>query len=121
MTVMYAPGGFASLIAMHVPIIKARLMRRLWLPYLAAAATGLVLLAGLVSVVEITYHYSLEANTAPEMALFGFEFNVTDAVPWAVGFGLLIGGFIISRLAWKAVGRAWGEIAFILQPKETTA
>ena len=69
-------------------------MRRLWLPYAAAAATGLVLLAGLVSVVEITYHYSLEASTAPEMTLFGFGFNVTDAMPWAVAVGLLVGGFI---------------------------
>jgi len=113
--VLYAPGGFASLILMHVPVMKARLMRRLWLPYAAAAATGLVLLAGLVTVVEITYRYTLEASTAPAMKLFGFEFNVTDTLPWAVGFGLLTGGFIVSLLAWKAVGRAWGDIIHIMQ------
>lgn len=113
--VLYAPGGFASLILMHVPVLKARLMRRLWLPYAAALATGLVLLAGLVSVVEITYHYSLEASTAPAMALFGFEFNVTDAMPWAVATGLFAGGFIISRFAWSAVGRAWDDIIHVMQ------
>ena len=115
--VLYAPGGFASLIAMHVPVIKARLMRRLWLPYAAALATGLVLLTGLMSVVEITYHYSLEASTAPEMTLFGFAFNVTDAMPWAVAAGLLVGGFVISRFAWKAVGRAWADIIHVMQQK----
>ena len=115
--VLYAPGGFASLILMHMPVVKAQLTKRLWLPYAAASATGLVLLTGLVSVVEITYHYSLEANTAPEMTLFGFQFNVTDALPWAVSLSLLIGGFIVARFAWTAVGRAWAEIALSLQEK----
>ena len=115
--VLFAPGGFASLIVMHVPVIKARLMRRMWLPYAAALVTGSVLLAGLVSVVEITYHYSLEANTAPDMRLFGFEFNVTNAMPWAIAVGLLVGGFIISRFAWTAVGRAWSDIIHVMQQK----
>ncbi len=115
--VLYAPGGFASLVVMHVPVIKARMMRRLWLPYAAALVTGLVLLAGLVGVVEFTYHYSLEADTAPEMTLFGFAFNVTRATPWAIATGLLVGGFIISRFAWKGVGRAWADITHILQAK----
>ncbi|MBE0625437.1 MAG: branched-chain amino acid ABC transporter permease [Burkholderiales bacterium] len=115
--VLYAPGGFASLILMHVPVIKARLMRRLWLPYAAAAITGVVLLAGLVSVVEMTYHYSAEADTNPGMALFGLAFNVTSYTPWAVAAGLLVGGFIVSRFAWKAVGKAWGEIILGLQER----
>ena len=113
--VLYAPGGFASLIAMHIPVLKARLMRRLWLPYAAALATGLVLLAGLVSVVEITYHYSLEGSTAPEMTLFGIAFDATDSMPWAVATGLLAGGFIVSRFAWSAVSRAWAGIVHVLQ------
>ena len=115
--VLYAPGGFASLIVMHVPVIKARLMRRLWLPYAATVVTGSVLLTGLISVVEITYHYSLEADTAPAMTLFGFAFKVTDGTPWAVATGLLVGGFIVSRFAWNAVGRAWGDITHVLQDK----
>ncbi len=115
--VLYAPGGFASLMVMHVPVIRARLMRRLWLPYAACVVTGMVLLTGLMSLVEIAYHYSLEANTAPEMTLFDFTFNVTDATPWTVATGLLVGGFIISRFAWKAVGRAWADIVHVMQEK----
>jgi branched-chain amino acid transport system permease protein len=115
--VLYAPGGFASLILMHVPVLKARLMHRLWLPYAATLATGLVMLAGLIGLVEITYHYSLEAATAPETSLFGFRFNVTDAQPWACASGLLAGGFIVSRFAWKAVGKAWEGIIHAIQER----
>ena len=113
--VLYAPGGFASLILMHVPVMKARLMRRLWLPYAATLVTGLVLLGGLISVVEMTYHFSLEAGTVPTMKLFGFAINVTHNTPWAVAVGLLVGGFVVSRFAWNAVGRAWSDIVHILQ------
>ena len=117
--VLYAPGGFASLIVMHVPVIKARLMRRLWLPYAATLATGMLLFAGLVSVVEMTYHFSLEAGTNPEMKLLGIAFNVTHTAPWAVAVALLVGGFVVSRFAWSAVGRAWGDIVHVLQEKST--
>jgi hypothetical protein len=92
-------------------------MRRLWLPYAATVVTGMVLLTGLMCLVEITYHYSLEASTSPEMTLFGFTFSVTDGTPWAVAFGLLVGGFIISRFAWMTVGRAWSDITQIMQQK----
>ena len=115
--VLYAPGGFASLIVMHLQVIKARLTRRLWRPYAAALATGLVLLTGLISVVEMTYHFSREAGINPDMKLFGVAFKVTEVAPWAVAGGLLVGGFIVSRLAWNAVGRAWGDIVHVLQDR----
>jgi branched-chain amino acid transport system permease protein len=115
--VLYAPGGIASLILIHVQVLKVRMLDRLWLPYAAALATGLVMLAGLISVVEITYHYSLEASTNPELELFGFSFNVTDSRPWITAFGLLVAGFIASRFAWNAVGRAWGDITQAIQGK----
>ena len=115
--VLYAPGGFASLIVMHVPVIKARMMRRLWLPYAATLVTGVVLLTGLVSIVEMTYHYSTDAGTNPAMKLFGFAFKVTEGTPWAVAGTLLVGGFVISRFAWKAVGRTWADVVHTLQQR----
>ncbi len=115
--VLYAPGGVASLIYMHLHVIKARLMNRLWVPYALSLVTGLVMLLGLVSLVEITYHYSLESNTNPDMTLFGFAFSVKAAMPWMIACTLLLGGFIASSFAWKTVGRAWGHIHQVLQDR----
>jgi hypothetical protein len=51
------------------------------------------------------------------MTLFGIRFDVTKAEPWSAAMGLLIGGFIVSLFAWKAVGRAWAGIIHTIQER----
>jgi branched-chain amino acid transport system permease protein len=113
--VLFAPGGLASLIAMHIPVLRARQMRLLWGPYAAAAVAGLVLLVGIVIAVEVTYHYSLEGKLNPQMSLFGIAFSVTDAAPWLAALALLAAGGASFAWAWGGVRRAWGAIALKLQ------
>jgi branched-chain amino acid transport system permease protein len=115
--VLYAPGGIASLVAMHVPVLRARLMHLLWRPYAAAAAAGLVLLAGIVAAVEVTYHYSLEGNINPQTSLAGIAFSVTDAAPWLAALALLAAGGASFAWAWREVRRAWDAIALQLQER----
>jgi branched-chain amino acid transport system permease protein len=115
--VLYAPGGIASLVAMHVPVLRARLMHLLWRPYAAAAAAGLVLLAGIVTAVEVTYHYSLEGNINPQTSLAGIAFSVTDAAPWLAALALLAAGGASFAWAWRGVRRAWDAIMLQLQER----
>jgi branched-chain amino acid transport system permease protein len=115
--VLYAPGGIASLVAMHVPVLRARLMHLLWRPYAAAAAAGLVLLAGIVAAVEVTYHYSLEGSINPQTSLAGIAFSVTDAAPWLAALALLAAGGASFAWAWREVRRAWDAIALQLQER----
>jgi len=115
--VLYAPGGIASLVAMHVPVLRARLMHLLWRPYAAAAAAGLVLLAGIVTAVEVTYHYSLEGNINPQTSLAGIAFSVTDAAPWLAALALLAAGGASFAWAWRGVRRAWDAITLQLQER----
>ena len=117
MMVLFAPGGIASLILMHLPVVRAGMMRKLWAPYAVASATGLVLLAGLVAAVEMTYHLSLEGKINPQMTLAGIGFEVTSAAPWLAGLALLAAGGASFALAWRSVRRAWAEIARVLQEK----
>jgi branched-chain amino acid transport system permease protein len=117
--VLFAPGGIASLIAMHVPVARARLLRLLLAPYAGAAAAGAVLLAGIIAVVEMTYHFSLERKVNPQTSLAGVVFDVTSPQAWLTALALLAVGALCFAFAWRSVRRAWNDIALKLQ--ETAA
>lgn len=112
--VLFAPGGLASLVAMQLPVIRARRFGELALPYLLALAAGLVAFAGLVGVVEMVYRLSDQSLDA-RMALFGFGFDAKTPHPW-VAFGtLLTTGLAALAFAARRVGARWGEIQNALQ------
>jgi branched-chain amino acid transport system permease protein len=107
--VLYAPGGIASLIAMQVPVLRAGRMRALAGPYAAAAAAGLVALAGLVGIVEMVYHLS-DTTLPTRMRLAGIEFDARGAPAW-LGFGLLFAaGIALLAAASRRVGVVWAAI-----------
>jgi branched-chain amino acid transport system permease protein len=111
--VMFAPGGIASVILMNVRVWKAGFMDRLWKPYAAVGATGLVALAGFVAIVEMTYKLS-DSGGGGAFSVFGIPVNVGATMPWVVaGLVLVIGGFLYRR-AWVAMKREWDEIQSIL-------
>jgi hypothetical protein len=76
-----------------------------------------VLLAGIVTAVEVTYHYSLEGNINPQTSLAGIAFSVTDAAPWLAALALLAAGGASFAWAWREVRRAWDAIALQLQER----
>src|SRR5436305_8311105 len=53
--VLYAPGGLASLVLMHIPILRARRLGFLALPYAAAACAAALAMAGIIGIVEMVY------------------------------------------------------------------
>jgi len=108
--VMYAPGGIASLIMMQVQLIARKRFKRIAPHYLAAGASGLLLLAALILTVEMTYQLSENSANGTVMNLFGVNFDAARALPWAVAVGLWIVGGILFNLARKRVARVWGEI-----------
>jgi len=107
--VLYAPGGFASLILMNLRMAGAGQFGRLVPHYLALLAAGAVALAGLVGLTEITYYYSLEGAARPETELFGIALNVMSAMPWASAAALLLVGGALMALAWRRFQREWDE------------
>ena len=93
--VMYAPGGFASLIMMNLRVASFGKLRQLLLPYLGMAVTGLVALAGASAMVEMIYHLQLNAGQDTLLRFFGVNLDAKSPVSWigsvvvlAVGFGL---------------------------------
>jgi branched-chain amino acid transport system permease protein len=113
-TVLYAPGGFSSLIVMHGPVWKARLMRLLAPAYALCLLTAAFIVPGIIGLVEMCYHLS-EHRNAPRMSLFGIGFDASTAPPWIVTALLIAAGLFVLRHAKAAVGLAWQKITELLQ------
>ena len=113
--VLYAPGGFASLVLMNLQMARHGQFARLVPRYGVALATGLVALLGLVSAVEMGYHLSLEAGSGPELKLFGLAVDVTSPLHWLGCAAVIAAGVSLHRAAWRQVRREWDEGQRLIQ------
>jgi branched-chain amino acid transport system permease protein len=110
MTVMFAPGGIASLIMMQLPVIARKRFGELVPHYARTGAAGVLVLAALVLTVEMTYKVSVDSANGTVMKLFGVEFDAAGALPWAIAAGLWIVGGWLFNAARRRLAQAWGEI-----------
>lgn len=110
LTVMYAPGGVASLIMMNVRVAAHGRYRRI-LPSLAAVTvSSLLAIAGAVSLIEMMYHLTLESANGTTMQLFGLQVDTGVPDSWALPLLLLVVGslaFWRTRVYFKA---AWDKV-----------
>ena len=104
--VMFAPGGIAGLIMMNVRVAAFGRLRELTFWYLGLAVTGLLMLAGATSIVEMVYHLQLNQSEGPVFAYLGMNLDVGKSVHWlraalllAVGAALF--GWIRGRFMYQ--------------------
>ncbi len=108
--VMYAPGGLASLIMMNIRVAAHGYFRRilpLGLGLLLACTIGL---SGVIILIELLYHRTLESAMGTEMHLFGQVVDTAAASGWLVGLALLLvglAGFVLFRSRFLAT---WGDV-----------
>jgi branched-chain amino acid transport system permease protein len=110
--VMFAPTGIAGLVMRHEPLWHARAYRsllRLALAYLIALGPALLLLAGIILLIEMSYHLSVRAADGPTISLFRLTLDTTSMLPWLGTAVLLAGGFFLFRRTWPIVDAAWHE------------
>lgn len=108
--VMYAPGGLASLIMMNFRIIAQGQFRRILPAGLKIIGAALVATLGLVVLIEMAYHWSLESAQSSRIRLFGQMLDTLDPLAWLLGLGLFfIGGaaFIWMR---PAFAERWHQV-----------
>ena len=108
--VMYAPGGIASLIMLNLRVAKYGRFGRVWPHLWAVSAMALVCLVGLVMVIEMLYHLTLESANGTEMKLFGFMIDTAAPSGWFVAATLLAIGVYGFWHAKKSFTQAWGEV-----------
>ena len=110
MMVMYAPGGVASLILMNLRVAKYQLFNRLWKPYGWVLAASAVLLVGVIMVVEMSYHLTLNFASGTQLKLFGFQVDAASLGVWAIAAAIVIAGALFFNATRKSFAREWGNV-----------
>ena len=108
--VLMAPGGIASVVAMQRNLWQAGLFGRMVPHYLAAAIPVLVLLAGLVGLIEMSYALLAgEGAGAGDSAtrVMGMQLQLNSASPWLVALAVTATGMALTRWIGGRTGTAW--------------
>jgi branched-chain amino acid transport system permease protein len=108
--VMYAPGGLSSLILMNLRVMRFGKMKRLRDPYLGVALSALTLLAGVVLLIELTYHLTLEAGGATVIKVFRFPLDTHAVETWTFVVALTLGGAAAFEFMRRRFKREWDAI-----------
>lgn len=107
--VLFAPGGISSLVVLHGPAWRARLLPLLAPSYAIAAATAVLLSAGAILLIEMAYHWSSHRDGSA-MSVLGLSVDPNAGGSWAVAAALLAAGFALLRIARRAVSAAWQQV-----------
>jgi len=109
--VMFAPGGLAGLLMIHVPLVRARVLHPLMLPYASLLAASSIAVAGGIVIVELAHRLTVKATEGAVMQLFGISLDAESAWPWLVAAALVAGGGLLTRAAWPLATRALSDAA----------
>jgi branched-chain amino acid transport system permease protein len=117
--VMFAPGGLASLLMMHRPLVRAGTLPMVLpaylvaivptiLPaYLIAIVPTLLFACGVILTIEILAAYSQGNAASSTIRLFRIPFEAANPMTWLAAAVLTIGGFFVARMTWRGVTAAW--------------
>ncbi len=108
--VMYAPGGFASLILMNLRVAAFGKLGRIWTSYLALAGAALAALVGAAAMIEMLYHRQLNEALGPELQFMGATLNSSGVDAWFGAGWLMVVGIGLFELARRHYNHQWGEI-----------
>jgi len=105
--VMYAPGGFSSLIMMNLRVAACGKLRQLWTGYLALAGTAMTILVGAAAMIEMMYHLQLNEALGPQLTFLGASLNSKGLDSWfGAGFVLVI-GLLLFELSRRVFKQQW--------------
>lgn len=108
--VMYAPGGFASLIMMNVRVAAFGFLRKLWVSYLALFVTSMLALLGAGAMIEMIYHWQLNAAVSPELEFLGLKLNITNLNVWVGSIFVMFTGIALFEYVRRQFKIDWDAI-----------
>jgi branched-chain amino acid transport system permease protein len=108
--VMYAPGGLSSLILMNLRVMKFRKFKRLLDPYFGVIVAALALAFGVVLMIEMTYHRTLNVALGPVVTVFGFPYDTARPEAWVFATAVLAGGAIAFEYMRRRFKAEWDQV-----------
>ncbi len=108
--VMFAPGGLSSLLLMNLRVMKFRKFRRLRDPYVGVLLTALAMTLGVIMLIELTYHVTLDTGQGPVTWLFGIPMDTATPGPWVLAAFVLLAGAMAFEYYRRNFSRCWDEI-----------
>lgn len=109
--ILFSPGGIANLVTMHRPVWQAGLVKRLLPSYALGAACGAAMLAGLIALIEMIYHYEDKEAATKDFSLLGFVLDPDRIGSWIGTALVLVAGLAAFVWASRFVRRAWEDLA----------
>ena len=116
--VMFAPGGFASLIMMNVRVAAFGKLKPLWGHYAALLVTGLIAFVGAAAMIEMLYHLQLDAALGSQLRFMGMNLNAAAPVTWIAAAAVMLAGLAVFELARRRFAVKWGDTQEAIE-KET--
>ena len=107
--VMFAPGGFASLIMMNVRVAAFGRLRPLLGHYAGLFVTGLLAFAGAAAMIEMLYHLQLDAALGSQLRFLGMELNTAAPGVWAAALAVTLAGLVVFNFFRRRFAAKWGE------------
>jgi branched-chain amino acid transport system permease protein len=105
--VMFAPGGLASIVLMNLRVMKYKLFGRLRDSYMGLFVTGVLFLLGIICILELGYHLTLERADGTTMSLLTFKVDSAKPETWLLALSLLIGGGLGFEFMRRQFRREW--------------
>jgi branched-chain amino acid transport system permease protein len=116
--VMFAPGGLAGLLMMHIPLMRARVLHLLMVPYALLLAAASIAGVGTIVIVELTHRLTVKATEGTVMRLFGISLDTQSAWPWLAAAALAAGGGLLTRATWPLAARALSDVTAVAHTGE---
>ena len=107
--VMFAPGGFSSLIMMNLRVASFGKLRPLLTSYLALLGTGVTMLVGAAAMIEMVYHLQLHEALGPELKFMGAMLNAKSLDSWFGAAFVLVVGAGLFELVRREFVKQWGQ------------
>jgi len=108
--VMYAPGGFASLIMMNFRVVAYGKFKSLIGKYCLLFASGSIALLGLAAMVEMVYHMQLNQALGAGLTFLNIGLNVKSATSWGGAVAVMLAGSLVFELTRRKFAIQWSTI-----------